>query len=259
MVDSNRAVSPTVSPLQGSSRVAPILGWVRIVPEIRFSLARSKYSSTTATHSFQTVSLSDEGTTNGLVAAGPGVSQSAIEEQPTPPRTETSPARAVISLTRIRASSPRERGPPAHLETRPDGDGNQRGRRVPPQSDVTWRRSVPETCGPRERPSRRHPDPFRQLWQDRSRRNLRPGRRRPRLDWNVALPGFCPIRRSVAPGQLVETRRDATRGWMRPRTTRSHLAPYPCSTPCFSTGPAPARGEDTSSRTPVTPKARGPR
>ena len=32
MVDSKRSVSPTESPLQGSSSVAPILGWVTIVP-----------------------------------------------------------------------------------------------------------------------------------------------------------------------------------------------------------------------------------
>ena len=70
--DSRRSRKPTESPFQGSPSIAAIFGWVTIVPESRFSVAMSKYSSRTATVAFQTVSKSDEGTISGFSATTRG-------------------------------------------------------------------------------------------------------------------------------------------------------------------------------------------
>src|SRR5258708_40230708 len=112
MGDGKGGVSPSESPLQGSSRVAPIRGWVRIVPESRFSGAMSKYSSPTATLSFQTVSKSAEGTTSGFVAAGPDRCQRAAVVPPAPPRAEDKADGGQDSRNRIQAGAPRRRETP---------------------------------------------------------------------------------------------------------------------------------------------------
>ena len=67
---------------QGSSRVAPTLGWVTIVRESRFSEAMSKYSSSTATVVFQTASKSAEGTSSGFSETGLGATIGASGDWP---------------------------------------------------------------------------------------------------------------------------------------------------------------------------------